>query len=186
MRSGRWIRCFVVLTWVPLFISCTIRFTEPDRFPEAVRLHDIGPYLQDPEQCGPFALASLFQYMGIEADPDLLTQRLYSPGAGGVLTMDLYLEAGRRGLGPRQFSGSEDILVLELGEYYPVIVLLKYPGLRSATGHFVLVTGFSKNPDGYFLLWGDGKLSWMETDRFDQFWSRSGSWMLTVRGEGGP
>jgi len=184
VRSGWWIRCIVVVTWVPLLISCTIRLTEPDRFPEAVRIHDVGPYLQDPEQCGPFALAALFQYMGIEADPNLLAQRLYSPGAGGTLTMDLYLEAGRRGLRPRQISGSEDILVQELGEYYPVIVLLKYPGLSSVTGHFVLVTGYSKSPDGYFLLWGDGKISWMATGRFDQLWSKSGLWMLIVRGEG--
>ena len=147
-------------------------------------MHEVGPYLQDPEQCGPFALAALLKYMGLEADPDLLLQRLYSPGAGGTLTMDLYLEARRRGLEARQISGSEDALVEELRDYAPVIVLLKYPGFRNSTGHFILVTGYSNNPQGFFMLWGDGKISWMELDRFHQFWSGSGFWMLSVHGTG--
>ncbi len=183
MRSGRWICCFAVFAWVSLLLSCTIRVTGSHRFPEAVRVHDVGPYLQDPEQCGPFALAALLRYVGMEADPELLAERLYSPGAGGVLTMDLFLEASRRGLEARQFSGSEDILVKELTEYNPVIVLLKYPRLRSAVGHFILVTGYSSDPRGFFVLWGDGKLSWVKLDQFHQLWSRAGFWMLTVHRE---
>jgi len=147
-------------------------------------MHDVGPYLQDPEQCGPFALAALFEYIGIKADPDQLVRKLYSSGAGGTLTMDLYLEARRRGLDTQQLQGSEDILVKELEEYNPVIVLFKYPGLGGSAGHFILVTGYSSEPRGFFLLWGDGKLSWMKLDRFDQLWSESGFWMLTVHKEG--
>jgi hypothetical protein len=104
--------------------------------------------------------------MGMEADPDTLVQRLYSPGAGGILTMDLFLEASRRGLETRQLSGSEDTLVKELKEYNPVIVLLKYSRLQNPVGHFILVTGYSFDPYGFFLLWGDGKLSWMKRDHF--------------------
>ena len=184
MRSGRWICCFAVFAWVSLLLSCTIRVTGSHRLPEAVRIHDVGPYLQDPEQCGPFALAALLQYMGMEADPDLLAQRLYSPGAGGVLTMDLFLEASRRGLEARQLSGTVNTLMKELTEFNPVIVLFKYPGLSGSTGHFVLVTGYSLDPRGFFLLWGDGKLSWVKLDQFNQLWSVSGSWMLTARREG--
>ena len=161
-----------------------MRLTEPDRFPEAVRKHEVGPYLQEPEQCGPFALASLLNYLEIEADPNLLAKRLYSPGAGGTLTMDLYLEVGRNGLEARQLSGSDNILVKELEKYNPVIVLFKYPGLKGRTGHFILVSGYSVDPHGFFLLWGDGKVSWMKLDQFRKLWSGSGSWMLTARGKG--
>ena len=51
-------------------------------------------------------------------------------------------------------------------------------------GDTILVTGYSSDPGGFFLLWGDGKLSWMKLDRFDQLWSESGFWMLTVHREG--
>jgi ABC-type bacteriocin/lantibiotic exporter with double-glycine peptidase domain len=158
--------------------------TEPDRFPEAVRKHDVTPYRQEPEQCGPFALASLLNYLKIEADPNLLAKKLYSPGAGGTLTMDLYLEAVRNGLEATQLSGSDSVLVEELKEYNPVIALFKYPGLKGRTGHFVLVSGFSADPDGFFLLWGDNKLSWMKREQFLKFWSGSGYWMLAVRSKG--
>lgn len=184
MSPNRWIWYIAVFTWIPFLFSCTIRLTEPDRFPEAVRIHNVKPYQQDPEQCGPFALAALLEYMGIAADPDLLARKLYSPGAGGTLTMDLYLEARRRGLEARQDSGSEDLLRGELREFNPVIVLFKYSGLGGSVGHFILVTGYSKDPDGFFVLWGDGKLSWMSQDRFHQFWSNSGFWMLTVHAKG--
>ena len=183
MRTGGRFRCFTVLAFIPLLLSCSIRLTEPDRFPEAVRMHDVGPYLQDAEQCGPFALASLLQYMGIRADAASLARRLYSPGAGGTLTMDLFLEAGRQGLDARQLSGSPDILKKELKDYNPVIALFKYSTLQNTAGHFILVTGYSDRPAGFFLLWGDGKLSWMELKRFDQLWSGADSWMLTVRAE---
>ena len=181
MRPGRYIRCIIIFTWIPLLLSCNIRLTDSDRFPTAVRMHYVRPYLQEPEQCGPYALFSLLKYMGVEADIDHLVDRLYSPGARGTLTMDLYLEAERNGLDTRQLSGSADDLARELTEYNPVVVLFKYPGFKGSTGHFILVTGYSENPEGFFLLWGDGKLSWMKLDRFQDFWSGSGSWMLTVR-----
>jgi len=181
---SRWIWCVTVFTWVTLLFSCTIRLTEPGRLPEAARLHDVSPYLQDPDQCGPFALAALLEYIGIEADPDKLVRKLYSPGAGGTLTMDLFLEARRRGLDTQQLAGSEETLVEELRDHGPAIVLFKYPGLGGSPGHFILVTGYSSDPGGFFLLWGDGKLSWMKQDRFDHLWSESGFWMLTVHREG--
>lgn len=184
MRTSWWVRCIILCTWVPLLLSCSLRLTEPDRFPEAVRKHDVGPYLQEPELCGPYALASLLNYLGIEADANQMAERLYSPGAGGTLTMDLYLEAVRNGLETRQFSGSDSILVKELEEYNPVIVLFKYPGLKERTGHFILVSGHSADPHGFFVLWGDGRLSWMKRERFNELWSGSGSWMLTVRRKG--
>jgi hypothetical protein len=98
--------------------------------------------------------------------------------------MDLYLEAVRNGLEARQFSGSDSVLVKELQEYNPVIVLFKYPGLKGITGHFVLVSGYSADPQGYFLLWGDDKLSWMKREQFCRLWSGSEYWMLTVRSKG--
>jgi ABC-type bacteriocin/lantibiotic exporter with double-glycine peptidase domain len=181
---SRWICYIAVFSWITLTLSCTIRSTEPGRLPKAARIYDVGPYLQDPEQCGPFALAALFKYIGIDSDVDQLAQKLYSPGAGGTLTMDLFLEARRRGLDTKQLRGYEDILVEELRDKGPAIVLFKYPGLGGSSGHFILVTGYSSDPGGFFLLWGDGKLSWMKLDRFDQLWSRSGFWMLTVHREG--
>ena len=181
MRPGGRFRLITGLAFIPLLLSCSIRLTEPERFPDAVRLHDVVPYTQEPEQCGPYALASLLEYMGIRTDPAGLSSRLYSPGAGGTLTMDLFLEAGRQGLDARQVRGSAGQLRDEIRENNPVIVLLNYPGLSRKAGHFVLVAGYSDHPPGVFLVWGDGKLSWMNQEKFDTFWSGSESWMLTVR-----
>ena len=68
-----WLTVFCGLT---LFYSCSLRIVEPDRVPEAVRLHNVEPYLQEPEQCGPYALAAVQNFMGIEADADEMNRKL--------------------------------------------------------------------------------------------------------------
>jgi hypothetical protein len=233
-RAGR------VAIWcaLPLIISCSLRIIEPDRFPEAVRLHDVTPYIQEPQQCGPYALAAVQNFMGLETDPAEMSGRLYSSGAGGTLTMDLYLEASRSGFAARQTAGSLSSLREQLG-VAPVIVLFRYPALVGSGGHFIVVTGYSlslmdsqkvhqtggaqdaapgvgappsagdgftppgggsrqgrdrpmqnvskipvarsfSNRNGFFLLWGDGRVSWMDEKKFDGMWSGSDRWMLEV------
>ncbi len=41
----------------------------------------------------------------------------------------------------------------------------------------------SSNQSGFFLLWGDGHLSWMNEQRFEGLWSGSEKWMLVFDGE---
>lgn len=168
-----------------LFYSCSLRIIEPDRFPEAVRLHNVEPYLQEPEQCGPYAMAAVQNFMGIETDADEMSGRLYSPGAGGTLTMDLYLEAVRSGLPARQATGTMSTLRDGL-DSDPVIVLFRYPALIGGSGHFIVVTGYSMEKSGFFILWGDGRLSWMDEKRFQSMWSESGRWMLLFDGKVDP
>lgn len=168
-----------------LFYSCSLRIIEPDRFPEAVRLHNVEPYLQEPEQCGPYALAAVQNFVGIEADADEMSGRLYSLGAGGTLTMDLYLEAVRSGLPARQATGTMSTLRDGL-DSDPVIVLFRYPALVGGSGHFLVVTGYSMEKSGFYILWGDGRLSWMDEKRFQSMWSESGRWMLLFDGKVDP
>jgi hypothetical protein len=121
--------------------------------------------------------------MGIEADAAEMSRRLYSPGAGGTLTMDLYLEASRSGMTAEQTAGTMSGLRKQLS-VAPVIVLFRYPALVGSGGHFIVVTGYSSSSSssrgGFFLLWGDGRLSWMDEMKFDGMWSGSGRWMLTI------
>ena len=116
-------------------------------------------------------------FMGVEADAGELSGRMYSPGAGGTLTMDLYLEAVRSGLPARQAAGTIPSLRSGL-DTAPVIVLFRYPALVGGSGHFVVVTGYSLEKSGFFILWGDGQLSWMDENKFQGMWSQSGKWML--------
>ena len=177
-----WLTVFCGLT---LFYSCSLRIVEPDRFPEAVRLYNVEPYLQEPEQCGPFTLAAVQNFNGIGADADEMSGRLYSPGAGGTLTMDLYLEAVRSGLPASQATGTISSLRDGL-DSAPGIVLFRYPALVGASGHFIVVTGYSLEKSGFFILWGDGRLSWMDEERFQGMWSGSGRWMLLFGGQASP
>jgi ABC-type bacteriocin/lantibiotic exporter with double-glycine peptidase domain len=185
VRRGRWIPVLLLIAWFPYLDACSMRLTSMNDFPEAVRLHDVAPYDQDPNLCGPYALAAVLNYMGEKADPAEIASRIHSPGAGGTLTMDLYLEARRRGVAVQQTNGTLQWLYEEMETGRPVIVLLKYPGLGRTQGHFVVVSGYSLDPEGLFLLWGDGRLSWMTGNRFLGLWTGSGFWSLSFPGEAG-
>ena len=182
MRKGHRIPFLFLLAWVLCLNGCSIRQTEPGRFPTPARLHKVVPYKQEPHLCGPYALAAVLNYLGQEADPAKIADRIYSPGVRGVLTMDLYLEARRHGTKVRQVSGTLIDLYREMEKGSPAIVLLKYPALGQTPGHFIVVAGYSDDPDGFYILWGDGGLSWMKENQFKDLWSRSGFWTLFFEG----
>ena len=179
MKIGRLVLPFLVVVWFSLFGACSVSLSYPGSFTEASRVQDVVPYKQEPHLCGPYALAAVLNFLGVEADPVEMAGRIFSTGARGTLTLDLYLESLRRGAEAEQIRGTLKELHLEMEKGPPAIVLLRYPGTSGTPGHYVVVTGHSRDPGGFFLLWGDGRLSWMEEERFKAFWSRSDFWALT-------
>jgi hypothetical protein len=184
VKTGRWIVIFAQVFIILTFDACSVRLTSSEDLPVATKLLGITPYAQEPHLCGPYALAAVLQYLGNETDPVEIAERIHSPGAGGTLTMDLYLEALRRGEKVRQRKGTIKQLYTEMEAGMPAIVLLKYPGLGRSAGHFVVVSGYSIDPAGFFILWGDDRLSWMDETRFKGLWSGSGYWSLSFYGDG--
>ena len=159
MNAGRLILPLVAVVWFSLFGACSLRLTSPGSFPKASRIHEVVPYKQEPRLCGPYALAAVMNYMGVEADPEEMAARIFSTGARGTLTLDLFLESLRRGVEARQIRGTLEELHLQMEKGLPAIVLLRYPGTGGTPGHYVVVTGHSRDPGGFFLIWGDGRLS---------------------------
>jgi hypothetical protein len=161
-------------------VSCSrIRVVENSRFPEAAADLAVTPFNQEPEQCGPFALAAVINYLGGSADPMEMAGRLHSPSLRGTLTMDLFLEAGRRGFKAEQGAGKISAVKEHIEDGRPVILLLRYASLLGRVGHYIVVRGYSRDPAGYFVLWGDGRVSWMEEEQMTKMWRRSDNWMLS-------
>ena len=166
-------------------LSCSYRVTGVGSFPEPVVRLTIQPYTQEPERCGPYALAAVLSYLHFSVTPEEISERVYIPKIGGTLTMDLYLMAVRTGAEAEQLRGSTERVREDLDNRVPTIVLLRYGALLSGTGHFVVVSGYSLQPGGVFLQWGDGRESWMAQSGFERMWSRSDYWMLSfTRGRG--
>jgi hypothetical protein len=164
--------------------SCAARLTRSETFPPADRRLSLAPYRQEPERCGPFALASVLTFLGRPTAAADLDPALYLPEVEGSLTMDLFLAARRRGLPARQGGGAPAALREELAAGRPAILLLRYGALAGGAGHFVVATGCSSAPPGFFLLWGDGRESWMPEADLSRMWERSGRWMLWFAPEG--
>ncbi len=182
MRAARPALILISAASTLLLSACSLRVISPGAFPEPKVFLEVVPYHQEPRHCGPFALAAVLDYLGKKGDPGEIARDIYSPNARGASTMDLYLEARRRGLESEQLQGTREKLREELEKGFPVIVLVKYPGLEKKAGHFVVLNGYSLTPPGFFLLWGDGRISWMKDERLEDLWSGSGFWALTFSG----
>ncbi len=158
-----------------------VREVRPEAFPAAAARLAVTPYRQQPERCGPHALAAVLTFLGKPVTAEELAPALYLPSVGGTLTMDMVLAATRRGVAVRQGEGSFAEARGDLDAGVPLILLLRYPALVGGAGHYVVATGYSAAPAGLFLLWGDGRESWVAEGDLAPSWARSGSWRLSFR-----
>ena len=164
-------------------LSCASPLVLSNLAPFPVVKLNVEPYTQEPEKCGTSALAAVMDYLGKEADPEEMAQRLYLTGVRGTLTMDLFLEARRNGLDVTQGEGNFAGVRRDLASGYPLVLLVRYPAPKGDIGHYVVVNGFTDQPTGYFLLWGNGVESWMKESNLRKMWMRSGWWHLSFSGK---
>lgn len=138
---------------------------------------------QTARDCGPAALAMVLGFFGEPASLEDLTTRLYHPGAEGTFTLDLLLEAKRRGLEARQVKGTLATLEATLAEGRPLLVFLDVGRLAwSPRWHFAVAIGLS--PEDVLLHSGDRAATAVPVDRFLRAWSRTDYWALDVRRRG--
>lgn len=174
---------YLTLFVASLSIACGTPLVKSGSAPFPVVKLNIEPYTQEPEKCGTEALAVVMKYLGIDADPADLAERLYIPGVRGTLTIDLFLEARRNGFPVNQGEGSFTDVRSDLASGYPLLILVRYPALKGDIGHYIVVTGYTEHPAGYFLLWGNGEESWMKETDLGKLWTKSGWWHLSFSGE---
>lgn len=135
---------------------------------------------QTARDCGPAALAMVLGFFGEPATLEDLTARLYHAGAAGTFTLDLLLEAKRRGLEARQVKGTLSVLEATLADGRPLLVFLDVGRVGWAPRwHFAVAIGLS--PGGVLLHSGERPAMLLPVDRFLRAWSRTDYWALDVR-----
>jgi ABC-type bacteriocin/lantibiotic exporter with double-glycine peptidase domain len=160
--------------------GCGPRRTPPP-LPEAAVAVDGVPFVaQRARDCGPAALAMVLGFFGEPASLEDLTARLYHPDLEGTLTLDLLLEARRRGLEARQVRGDLASLRATLADGRPLLVFLDVGRVAWAPRwHFAVAIGLT--PDGVLLHSGDRAGLTLPIDRFMAAWARTDHWALDVR-----
>jgi tetratricopeptide (TPR) repeat protein len=128
---------------------------------------------QQPNYCGPAALAMLANYYGHAVSQDEIAAAIYLPDIRGTLTADLADYAQRFNLWVRQYRGSRADLHQKLAAGLPVIVL----GKLGDRFHYFVVLAY----DDDLVVHSDTRpYLRLREDDFLRWWDRADRWTLLV------
>ena len=125
------------------------------------------------QSCGAGSLSAVLGYYGEPVTLEELDTVLPRGRNDGVLTLDLILEARRRGYDARLVEGTPELVERELLEGRPVILMLEVldaPGKARDLYHYVVVDGVEPSRGLTRVQLGDGEQRWTTFERLDRAW----------------
>jgi len=137
---------------------------------------DVPFIAQQPNYCGPAALAMLANYYGHPVTQDEIASAIYLPDIGGTLTSELGDYARRFNLWVRQYHGTLDDLRQKLDAGVPLLVLGKF----GDQPHYFVVLGWDKFRQVVTVHSDTRPRYEMRLEDFQRHWDRAGNWTLLV------
>ncbi|OGW61413.1 MAG: hypothetical protein A2V83_01255 [Nitrospirae bacterium RBG_16_64_22] len=135
---------------------------------------------QEPERCGPAALAMVMAFRGRPVPPDLIASEIYLPDLKGTLTVDLLLYPRTQGFESRIHEGGFPSLLRELRQGNPVIVLIDAGLPLTALRHYAVVVGYDAGTESVIAHSGRMANMILPRELFEMQWRASGNWGLVV------
>ncbi len=172
----------LALTVLPGCVMLAPRSREPS--PEAQVLEQVPVRTFEQDRCGPGSLSLVLSSYGDPvSEADLAASLPRAPG-GGVLSVDLLLEARRRGFDASLVAGTREAIRDEILDGRPVILMLRMlhaPGAGQDVYHYVVVDGFDPRRHLCRVQFGDGKVRWAPPESLERGWRAAGHALLLVR-----
>ena len=124
--------------------------------PAAVRL-EVPIVRQAPAHCGPAALTMVMRYYGADSAIAATAERAFDPALQGALITDLAEVARSAGFGAEIVRYSDSLLVAELSQGCPPIVLYQNGPAPVTTPHYGVVVAWDPAGGTYTLHDGASK-----------------------------
>jgi tetratricopeptide (TPR) repeat protein len=160
--------------------SDSILADKPTNIPLFIEIENTPFNPQLEYQCGPSALATLFQFNGLDIQPDTLTQEVYLPEKKGSLQVELIAAARRYNLLPYIIDKSVLALLQELQAGNPVLVLQNLGLNWIPQWHYAVVVGYDLTKDQIILRSGNYQRHINTFSLFEKTWRRSDYWGMVV------
>ncbi|MDE2605891.1 MAG: PA2778 family cysteine peptidase [Burkholderiales bacterium] len=139
------------------------------------------PFLpQEDHQCGPAALATALQAVGLERTPAQLVDQVYLPQRQGSLQVELLGASRRAGAVPYVLRNDPDDLLREVAAGHPVVVLQDVGLPLLPQWHYAVVVGYDLAERTLVLRSGTVRRLVMPLAAFDRSWARSGRWAFVA------
>jgi len=151
-----------------------------DRTAEAIELTTTPFYPQSRYQCGPASLATVLNASGLDIDPDKLADEVYLPGRKGTLQVEMTAAVRRNGRVPYETGNKLQLIIDQLNDGLPVLVLLNLGLKVMPIYHYAVVIGYEPDSDAVIMRSGVDYRLLMSRQRFLSAWRKAGNWALTV------
>lgn len=146
----------------------------------AVTAIDVPFVAQKDLNCGPAALTSILRHYGTSADVKTLRDQVFSPGAGGSLTLEVGAAPRRYGFVSYPLSRRFDALIQEINAQHPVLVLQNLGFSWYPKWHYATVVGFDPKTDDLLLHSGEIANYRIARRTFLATWARADYWARVI------
>ena len=149
-----------------------------DQTQHRVELAQVPFFAQEDYQCGPAALAMALQYAGVKVDPAALKPEVYLPEKHGSLQVEMLAAARRQGVVAYQLPPRLGVVLAEVADGNPVIVLQNLALSWYPIWHYSVVIGYDIDHAEIILRSGSEERQVMPMATFEHTWARSGYWAM--------
>jgi tetratricopeptide (TPR) repeat protein len=152
----------------------------PADLPPRVELDRTPFFPQQAYQCGPAALATVFNYYRHAVSPGQLVDAVYLPAREGSLQIELTATARRHGMLAYPLRSEMVALLQEVAAGHPVLVLQNLGFAWLPRWHYAVVVGYDL-PEGELVLRSGTTRRWQTTlATFERTWRRAAYWALVI------
>lgn len=150
-----------------------------DKMKSATIIRDIPFFKQTRYNCGPAALASVYNFLGVQQTVEEISKRIYSREQKGSLNLQLLIDAREQGLTATMYSGSFQRIKEAINEEMPLILMISAGG---DSLHYIVVVGYEGN-DLATILVHDGYEPYKKYKRemLDRKWRATGYCTIEIK-----
>ena len=145
-----------------------------------VELRQVPFFSQTKHLCGPAALAAVLNHAGARLAPSALAPKVFLPGRGGSLQVEMLTGVRRLGLVPYVIKPTMRALYREVAAGNPVVVLQNLGLSWYPRWHYAVVIGYDLDRRKTILRSGTIRRYVVAMKTFERTWRRSGHWALVV------
>lgn len=166
--------CAYLLPSVPAEVA-----QQADKQP-SVELTQVPFYPQKEYQCGPAALATVFNNLGSKSTPDELVSQVYLPDRKGSLQIEMLATTRRNGYLAYPLAPTTQALFDALNSNTPPVVLMNLALPFYPMWHYAVLVGYDSKSQELIFRSGEQKRERIALATFLKLWDRGQDWSFAV------
>ena len=160
--------------------TAALRERVPAGLPLRLELVETPFFPQTEFHCGPAALASVLQAIGVQVSPETLGSQIFLPARQGTLQAEMLAGARRHGAVAVSLPGEIEAVLREVASGRPVVILQNLGLSFAPLWHYAVIVGYDLEHGDVVLRSGATRHAVMSLRTFEHTWARAGHWAFVA------